>query len=133
VSTNSGFQLPADIPAEFLAQVRQLVEPTLLSLGLFLVELAINKPWTVIRINFLPEAPFKTTGLSEYDFVAVNKILEDARNERPLVQEGPRFIEVVRKCVTGDFNTSEKKRTFVDPCSHHLTFLIPSRKSLATK
>ncbi len=107
---------------EFLADINKTIEPSLLLLGIFLVELATSQPWATLRQSLLPDASFVPGVLSEFDLAAVHRILENVRDERRPVQdrprllEGPLFAEVVQKCVTGDLGSSES------PNLHNLSF-----------
>ena len=94
-----------------------IIEPTVFSLGIFLIELAHNKLWKDLRTD-----PGNDIEIPEdedlLDLAAANAILQRAKTERllpeerPFYKEGSFFYEAVHSCISCHF--SQRKPSLSD-------------------
>lgn len=83
-------------------------EPTIFALGVFLIELSMNRPWEQIRrraVRKIMKLDIEETGSFIIDLAAIDAIIQQATDEkllpklRPFYKEGPFYLEAVRACL----------------------------------
>jgi len=85
-----------------------IFEPTIFALGVFLIELSMNRPWERIRrgvVRKTMKLDSEEDGSFIADLAAIDAIIQQATNEktsprlRPFYNEGPFYLEAVRACL----------------------------------
>jgi hypothetical protein len=83
-------------------------EPTIFALGVFLIELSMNRPWERIRrgaVRKITKLDNEEDGSFIADLAAIDAIIQQATDEkvpprlRPFYKEGPFYLEAVRACL----------------------------------
>jgi hypothetical protein len=95
-------------PPESKDTFSNVFEPTIFALGVFLIELSMNRPWERIRrgaVRKIMKLDSEEDGSFIVDLAAIDAIIQQATDEkvprklRPFYKEGPFYLEAVRACL----------------------------------